>query len=269
MSFDSTDRRPSKGPKVGGADTPNVLTACTSPSVRADAAVNPDAEWERRSLPLGNGSLGANLMGSVATERLTLNEKSLWRGGPGVKSGPAYYWDVNKASAPVLKAIRRAFAEGNTEEAARLTRENFNGKAAYETRGEKDFRFGSFTTMGELHIATGLDEAKIRDYERTLSVDSALATVIHCGDGTRYTRRAFISYPDNVLVVRFTADRRGQQNLTLSYAPNPCAEGKPVPEGKDGLVYRAQLDNNGMRFVVRLRAMAKGGTCRTPTGVSR
>ncbi len=126
-----------------------------------------------------------------------------------MKSGPAYYWDVNKASAPVLKAIRRAFAEGNTEEAARLTRENFNGKAAYETRGEKDFRFGSFTTMGELHIATGLDETKIRDYERTLSLDSALATVnFTAADGTRYTRSAFISYPDNVLVVRFTAERR-------------------------------------------------------------
>ena len=183
-----------------------------------------------------------------------------------MKSGPAYYWDVNKDSAPVLKAIRRA-SRGNGEEAARLTRENFNGKASYETQGEKDFRFGSFTTMGELHIATGLDEAKIRDYERTLSVDSAFATVnFTAADGTRYTRRAFISYPDNVLVVRFTADRRGQQNLTLSYAPNPCAEGKMVPEGKEGLVYRAQLDNNGMRYVVRLRAVAKGGTVTNTDG---
>ncbi len=256
-----------KGAESWWGGHPERFDSLHKPTSAGDAAVNPDAEWERRSLPLGNGSLGANLMGSVATERLTLNEKSLWRGGPGVKSGPAYYWDVNKASAPVLKAIRRAFAEGNTEEAARLTRENFNGKAAYETRGEKDFRFGSFTTMGELHIATGLDEAKIRDYERTLSVDSALATVnFTAADGTRYTRRAFISNPDNVLVLRFTADRRGQQNLTLSYAPNPCAEGKLVPEGKDGLVYRAQLDNNGMRYVVRLRAVAKGGTVTNTDG---
>ena len=137
-----------KGAESWWGGHPERFDSLHKPISAGDAAVNPDPEWERRSLPLGNGHLGANLMGSVATERLTLNEKSLWRGGPGVKSGPAYYWDVNKASAPVLKAIRRAFAEGNTEEAARLTRENFNGKAAYETRGEKDFRFGSFTTMG-------------------------------------------------------------------------------------------------------------------------
>ena len=153
-----------KGAESWWGGHPERFNRERKPVSAGDAAVNPDAEWERRSLPLGNGNLGANLMGSVATERLTLNEKSLWRGGPGVKSGPAYYWDVNKESAPVLKAIRRAFTEGKGEEAARLTRENFNGKASYETQGEKDFRFGSFTTMGELHIATGIDEAKIRDY---------------------------------------------------------------------------------------------------------
>ena len=39
-----------------------------------------------------------------------------------------------------------------------------------------------------------------------------------------------------------------------------------MPEGKDGLVYRAQLDNNGMRYVVRLRAVAKGGTVSNTDG---
>ena len=57
---------------------------------------NRDREWEQRSLPLGNGSLGANVMGSIATERYTLNEKTLWRGGPGTADGPAHYWNQNK-----------------------------------------------------------------------------------------------------------------------------------------------------------------------------
>ena len=184
-----------------------------------------------------------------------------------MKSGPAYYWDVNKDSAPVLKAIRRAFTEGNGQEAARLTRENFNGKASYETQGEKDFRFGSFTTMGELHIATGLDETKIRDYERTLSVDSAFATVnFTAADGTRYTRRAFISYPDMCWWYASRPTAADSKTSPFSYAPNPCAEGKMVSEGKDGLVYRAQLDNNGMRYVVRLHAVAKGGTVTNTDG---
>ena len=113
-----------KGAESWWGGHPERFDSLRKPVSAGDAAVNPDPEWERRSLPLGNGHLGANLMGSVATERLTLNEKSLWRGGPGVKSGPTYYWDVNKDSAPVLKSIRRAFTESNSQEAARLTREN-------------------------------------------------------------------------------------------------------------------------------------------------
>lgn len=69
-----------KGAESWWGGHPERFDSLHKPISAGDAAVNPDAEWERRSLPLGNGSLGANLMGSVATERLTLNEKSLWRG---------------------------------------------------------------------------------------------------------------------------------------------------------------------------------------------
>ena len=48
----------------------------------AEWAGGSDPEWESKSLPVGNGSLGANVMGSISRERLTLNEKSLWTGGP-------------------------------------------------------------------------------------------------------------------------------------------------------------------------------------------
>ena len=58
-----------------------------------------DKAWENNSLPIGNGSLGGNVMGSIAAERITLNEKTLWRGGPNTEKGAAYYWNVNKESA--------------------------------------------------------------------------------------------------------------------------------------------------------------------------
>ena len=47
-----------------------------------------DPEWESCSLPVGNGSLGANVLGVISRERLTLNEKSLWTGGPAVSDDP-------------------------------------------------------------------------------------------------------------------------------------------------------------------------------------
>lgn len=249
-----------KGASVWFGGQPEKFNAQNKPVSAGDGARNPDQEWERRSMPIGNGSLGANVLGSVTTERITLNEKTLWRGGPGVKGGAAHYWDTNKQSAHVLKEIRRAFTDGDWDKAARLTQDNFNGKAAYNARGEESFRFGSFTTMGELLIGTGIEESGVSRYVRALSVDSAFATVnFTAADGTRYERRSFASYPDNVIAIRFSASRPGRQNLSLSYSPNPCAEGMISAEGDNGLVYRAKLDNNGMAFVVRLRAIAKGG----------
>ena len=46
------------------------------PISAGDTAQNPDADWESQSLPLGNGSLGANVMGSIEAERITFNEKT-------------------------------------------------------------------------------------------------------------------------------------------------------------------------------------------------
>lgn len=222
--------------------------------------VNPDPAWESRSLPLGNGSLGANILGSVSAERITLNEKTLWKGGPNTSGGADYYWNVNKQSAPVLKDIRKAFTEGDVAQAHRLTSKNFNGLAAYEEKDETPFRFGSFTTMGELYIETGLSEVRMKNYRRILSLDSAMAVVQFDKDGVQYRRKYFISYPDSVMAMEFTADKPGLQNLTLSYCPNTEAQSNLRNDGTDGLVYTGILNNNGMKFAFRIKAIAEGGT---------
>lgn len=226
---------------------------------------NADPEWEKSSLPIGNGSLGANIMGSVSTERITLNEKSLWRGGPGTSKGAAYYWDVNKQSAHLLKDIRQAFLADDLKKVGQLMPSNFNSPAAYEANGEDPFRFGSFTTLGELYVETGLPD-DVSQYRRVLSLDSALTTVSFVSDGIRYDRHAFVSYPDNVMALRFSASAPGKQNLTLSYAPNPLSEGEMTADGTNGLRWRARLDNNGMEYVVRLRALTKGGSVNNHDG---
>lgn len=239
------------------------------PISAGDCAQNPDVEWESASLPLGNGSLGANILGSVEAERVTFNEKTLWRGGPNTAKGPAYYWNVNKQSAHVLDEIRKAFAEGNQAEAERLTCQNFNSTVPYESYKEDPFRFGNFTTMGEFYIETGLNAIGMSAYRRELSLDSARAVVQFRKDGVLYKRTSFISYPANVLVMRYDADHPAKQNLTFSYAPNPVSTGHIEAEGKNGLVYRAKLDNNGMDYVVRIRALAQGGTVANTHGKLR
>lgn len=233
----------------------------TKKPVRAgDSAVNSDHEWEYRSLPLGNGSIGCNVMGSVATERYTLNEKTLWRGGPNTAKGAEDYWNQNKQSAHVLKDIRQAFLDGDWDKAAQLTTRNFNSTVTYEATGEPQFRFGSFTTMGELLLETDIHDKNIRNYRRALSVDSAYATVSFTdAEGTHYVRRTFVSYPANVMVVKLSANKPGCQTLNVRYTPNPVSEGKFTADGKDALCYTAHLDNNKMEYVVRIKVIAKGG----------
>lgn len=218
-----------------------------------------DPQWERRSLPIGNGNIGASLFGSVATERLSLNEITLWNGGPGTSKGPAHYWNVNKKSTDALRQIRKAFAAGDSALAAQLTADNMNGVAAYERGAEPEWRFGNYTTLGELRVATGIDACDEGSYSRTLSLDSALARVSFTAGGVRYVRETFCSHPENVLVVRFTASKKGKQNLLLKYVPSMEAKGTTSNVDANELLYVGNLTNNGMKVVVRIAMRHKGG----------
>lgn len=264
IRFDTPNTLQGRAVWYGGR--PEMWSGDNKPETAGDTAQNPDREWESCSLPIGNGSIGANIMGSVKTERITFNEKTLWRGGPNTAKGAGYYWNVNKQSAHLLPAIRKAFAEGKKDVAERLTRENFNSEVPYEASREKPFRFGNFTTMGEFYVETDLNEDNPDSYRRILSIDSALAVVQFSMAGTDYRRSFFISYPANVMVMRFSANRAKRQNLVFSYAPNPLSTGRMASAGDDGLIYTGTLDNNGMQFVVRIRVATRGGTVSNADG---
>lgn len=218
-----------------------------------------DKYWEYTTLPIGNGSIGANIYGSIKTERITFNEKTLWRGGPNTSKGASYYWNVNKESAHVLDDIRKAFEDGDTDTATRLTQDNFNSGVPYEADGEDQFRFGNFTTCGEFKIETGIDESGISEYKRILSLDSAIVNVGFSYDGAEYLRNYFASFPENVIVARFKSSVKGRQNLVLSYFPNPLSKGKYVRKSKGEICYSAKLENNGMEYAVRVKSFVKGG----------
>ena len=290
-------------PASAGSGAPLQIRFDT-PASSAGSAVwagGKDPEWESCSLPIGNGALGANVMGSISRERLTLNEKSLWTGGPAVSDDPSYYWDVNKESAALLPRIRQAFLDGDRDLAAELTNKNFNSGAEYYMSREKLFRFGFMTTLGEILVDTGLREgpvppgfgeeegkidyggvravreraatakedgpgATVAGYEKVMSLDSALVRVQFSQDGVNYKREYFISYPDQVLAVRFSADRRRCQNLTLSYLPNPVAEGCTVSDGAASIVYSGRLKSNSLPFTLRVKAVAEHGRVRSENG---
>ena len=212
----------------------------------------PAGSWESECIPLGNGFLGASVFGGVESERIVLNEKSLWTGGPG--TGAEAYWDMNRPAAEVLPAIREALARGDDETAARLTRQHFRSPVSYEPAAEQPFRFGFYSTMGELAIDTGLDNL-CTDYRRELSLDEAVARVHFRQEGREYERTAFVSYPDRVLVLRLT----GPQRLTLRYTPCSIADGH-FEAVEQGFHYAGRLRENGLRFSLRLTVLGAQAT---------
>ena len=133
-----------------------------------------DKTWESRSLPIGNGSLGANIMGSISAERITLNEKTLWKGGPNTAKGAEYYWNVNKQSAGVLKEIRQAFLDGDSQKAGYLTQENFNGLGAYEEKTRLRSASVLLPRWENFMWKPDSSEINMSSYRRILSLDSAM-----------------------------------------------------------------------------------------------
>ena len=215
---------------------------------------NPDKEWEGASLPIGNGSFGGSVLGSVARDRVVLNEKTLWLGGPA--TGVREYWAMNrKVEKPILDSIRTLLDKGKKDEAARMTSRYFSGTIGYDRS-----RFGAYTVMGEAYVTTGIDESMVTGYSRSLNLDSAMITVGFSADGVSYTRRYIASYPDSVQLWSYTSSQP-QKELVFSFdSPHRIAAVLPSPDGR-GLTYVGSLEGNGMQWALSVIARApKGGT---------
>ncbi|MDE7142765.1 MAG: glycoside hydrolase family 95 protein, partial [Muribaculaceae bacterium] len=210
-------------------------------------AANSDPEWENGSLPIGNGSFGGNVFGSVGRERVTLNEKSLWMGGP---AADTLYWSMNKrVPEDAIPMAREALLRGNNHIADSIVRENFNGTIPY-TRDS----FGCFTTFGEATVETGIDENKISGYRRTLDVDSSLVKVAFKVGDAAYRREFFASYPDSVMVWRFAAPGTKQRLVFRFATPHETSSSRAVTPG--GLLIEGRIANNGMRWALLVEANA-------------
>lgn len=169
-------------------DTPNSSTAGVAiwnTNDFSSTATNPDQNWEKKSFPIGNGSLGATIMGAVAKERIVMNEKTLWKGGPG--TGVTNYWNMNKTvSSSTLQQVRNYLVQGNNSAAHSLVQSNYNGTVSYDKNV-----FGTFTMMGEAYVETGINENNVTNYKRIMNMDSSMVVVKFDANGIGYTRKYF------------------------------------------------------------------------------
>jgi len=209
---------------------------------------NNEREW-LKALPLGNGSLGIMVFGDVNRERIQLNEETMWSGSVTDSDNP----DAHQS----LEEIRNLLFEGKYREATELT----NNTQICKGVGSKPFGpFGSFGTLGDLWIETGKN-SDFQNYHRELDLEDAVVRVSYTLNGVNYSREIFSSYPDQVMVARFTANKPGMISFTCKinrperftdYLENKQLVMRgALPDGKGG---------DGLRYMARLKAVNKNGT---------
>ena len=226
------------------------------------AANDYDVGWSQQSLPIGNSYLGGSVFGRYDTERITLNEKTFWTGGPST-SRPNYQGgnlpDKGQNGA-ILRQIQDKFLAGDTAGGAALCKSNLIG--------QKD-GYGGYQLFGNLNLK--LDHTNVTDYRRSLDLTNGIAAVTYKSGGTTYAREYFASYPDKVMVVRLTAesgtlgfslsmDPRNTNMNTSVHGPSNTAERTWTTTGDDtSLVVSGSLNDNQLRFNGTLRVLLTGG----------
>jgi len=208
----------------------------------------PANQWNEAT-PIGNGRLGAMISGKVDSERIQLNEDSLWSGAPQDADNPK--------ALEVLPQIRNLLFDGKYEEAQQLANRHMicRGPGSNRGRGAK-VAYGSYETLGDLNLTFSHTAGKEpENYRRELDLNTAIATVSYEIDGVRFEREMFSSAPDQVIVIRLRADKEGALNFRASLSRPEAAE--VVATNDSALLMRGQLWNGeapeGMRFATRLK----------------
>ncbi len=216
----------------------------------------PAAEWEE-ALPVGNGRLGAMVFGKHGEERIQLNEETLWSGGP--------YSTVVKGGAEALPQIQKLLFEGKPIAAHKLFGRHLMGNPVEQMK---------YQCMGNLHLFIE-NEEDVTQYKRWLDLETATTSVEYQAHGTQYRRDILASAPDQVIVVRLTANKPGQvsfraqlrgiRNTAHSNYGNDYFRMDGV--GSDGLMINGKsadyLGVDGqLRYRAQLKAVPEGGSMR-------
>ena len=105
------------------------------------------------------------------------------------------------------------------------------------------------------------------NYERTLDIDNAIATVSYTEDGVDFAREYFMSYPQNVMAIRLTASEAGKLSRvfwisTPQTATIISAEGNVITmTGKP-----ADHRDDGLKFAQQFKIINTGGTLTADAG---
>ena len=171
-----------------------------------------------------------------------MNEETLWGGGP--------YRNDNPKALESLAEVRNLIFSGKTMDAQNLIDQTF-----YTGRNGMPYQ-----TIGSLIIeAPGHEKAK--NYYRDLNLERAVATTRYQVDGVNFQREVFASFPDRVIIVRFTTDKPGELNFKVSY--DSPLQSTVRKQGKKLVLRGKGGDHEGVKGVIEVetqsQVIAEGG----------
>ena len=238
---------------------------------------SPAKAWEE-ALPVGNGRLGGMVFGLPFTERIQLNEDSVWYGGPQDRNNPSALENLPK--------IRKLILEGKIAEAQELCTFALSG-IPEESR--------HYEPLGNLYIEFDGKETEYSDYSRELDLQTATVTTSFVMRGSsagsasdhgesadvKYTRQVIASFPQNAMLIRLTADTPGALSFHAQLGRNPGKPWEEIPYQKQTLrrqAYTGFCDSitakpgnvqlmeataggaGGVKMACGVKVISKGGT---------
>lgn len=217
----------------------------------------PAKKWNE-ALPVGTGRLGTMVFGRNGEERIQLNEETYWSGGP--------YSTVVKGGYKVLPDIQKLVFEEKYLAAHNLFGRNLMGYPVEQMK---------YQSLANLHLFFD-NQDSITQYKRWLNLEDGIAGVAYTAKGVTFHRAVFAAAPDQVIVVRITADKpssvsfkanlRGERNQAHSNYGTDYFQMDPY--GNDGLILTGKSTDylgitGKIRYEARIKAVPEGGTIKT------
>jgi alpha-L-fucosidase 2 len=121
-----------------------------------------------------------------------------------------------------------------------------------------DHGFGCYRNFGDLTILWDVPAAVPADYRRSLDIDNGIHTTTFTHNGIKFTRKAFASHPDQVMVFRFSADKAAALSGKTSLK---SAQGAATTASAKGLSFNGEMPNK-LKHAAVARVLATGGKTR-------
>ena len=198
--------------------------------------------------PIGNGRLGAMILGQVNAERVALNHDRLWR----------RYWKYQDRNlADIFPEYQQLCLEGKFDQAIELMKDNVIIQA-------QGYYVNPFVPSGDMGIYPSHGKGvEIINYCRRLNMDNGLVDISYSADEVDFRREYLSSWPAGVMAINLSASKPGKISGEYSLYRLPDIECEITGRAEGNQLVLEGCFDEGVKFSVVVRAIINGGDLKT------